>query len=175
MTLPLIILAVLSTFAGLLGLPEVFHCNNWITEYLTPVFVRGQHIITASHETEIYLMIIAFVAAVVAIVTAYRIFIQASIVPPDSDKGRNAFSLLAIQKFKVDELYNSIITKPLDAVSVGLKYIDTQIIDKVVDGVGVTVSAVSSVVRQLQTGNIGFYIFSMVLGVIAIIFWNVLK
>ena len=44
-----------------------------------------------------------------------------------------------------------------------------------VDGVGVTVSAVSSVVRQLQTGNIGFYIFSMVLGVIAIIFWNVLK
>jgi NADH-quinone oxidoreductase subunit L len=83
--------------------------------------------------------------------------------------------LLAIQKFKVDELYNSIITKPLDAVSVGLKYIDTQIIDKVVDGVGVTVSAVSSVVRQLQTGNIGFYIFSMVLGVIAIIFWNVLK
>jgi NADH-quinone oxidoreductase subunit L len=175
MTLPLIVLAVLSTFAGLLGLPEVFHCNNWITEYLTPVFVRGQHIITASHETEIYLMIIAFVAAVVAIVTAYRIFIQASIVPPDSDKGRNAFSLLAIQKFKVDELYNSIITKPLDAVSVGLKYIDTQIIDKVVDGVGVTVSAVSSVVRQLQTGNIGFYIFSMVLGVIAIIFWNVLK
>ena len=174
MTIPLVVLAILSVFGGLLGIPEALHGNNWISEYLSPVIMR-KNPSTLSHETEYMLMGIATLAAIVAIYTAYNVYQKAQVLPANSEKEMRPFERLASQKFRVDELYNSIITKPLDAVSVGLKYIDTQIIDKVVDGVGVTVNAVSSVVRQLQTGNIGFYIFSMVLGVIAIIFWNVLK
>ena len=174
MTFPLIVLAVLSVFGGLLGIPEVLHGNNWISEFLSPVIERGHHI-TLSHDQEYILMGIATAVAIVAIYTAYNVYQKSNVLPASNEKDMRPFERFAYHKFKVDELYNSVITKPLNAVSVGLKYIDTQILDKVVDGVGVAVNAISSVVRQLQTGNIGFYIFSMVLGVIAIIFWNVLK
>jgi len=174
MTIPLIVLAILSVFGGLLGIPEALHGNNWISEYLSPVIYR-KNPSTLSHSSEYMLMGIATLAAIAAIYTAYNVYQKSNVLPASSEKTMRPFEKLAYNKFKVDEFYNSIVTKPLDILSATLKYLDTQILDKFVDGIGVTVNAVSSLVRQLQTGNIGFYIFSMVLGVIAIIFWNVLK
>jgi NADH-quinone oxidoreductase subunit L len=66
-----------------------------------------------------------------------------------------------------------VIRKPLDAISsVFYKFMDLQIVDGIVNGVGSAVTGIGSAVRLLQTGNIGFYIVSMVMGVVLILLFT---
>ena len=175
MTIPLIILAVLSVAGGLLGIPAAFHGNNWISGYLNPIIIH-KNPSTLSHETEFMLMGIATAVALVAIYTAYNVYQKSKVLPASNEKEMRPFERFAYHKFKVDELYAFTITRPLDLFSKALhKFFDNQLVDGFVEGVGVVVKWLSGVVLQLQTGNIGFYIFSMVLGIVAIIFWSILK
>lgn len=78
-------------------------------------------------------------------------------------------------KYFVDEIYDMLIRKPLDVLAAAFHYIDVNVIDGIVNGVGSTVNGLSSVVRKAQTGHIGVYIFSMVIGIIAILFYTFIK
>jgi len=53
--------------------------------------------------------------------------------------------------------------------------VEHDIIDGLVRGVGSAVTGTSSVLRRLQTGNISFYILSMVIGIVAILFFTFIK
>lgn len=175
MTLPLIILAVLSVLGGLLGLPEAFHGNNWIAGYLDPL-IKHKNPSTLSHDTEYMLMGIATCVFIAGAYTAYNVYQKSKVLPAANEKEMRPTERFIYHKFKVDEFYDFIITRPMNLFSEALsKFIESQIVDGIVNGVGKMVTWLSGVVKQLQTGNIGFYIFSMVLGVIAIIFWSVLK
>jgi NADH-quinone oxidoreductase subunit L len=174
MTIPLMVLAVLSAVGGMIGLPEVFGGNNWISEYLDPIIAR-KNPSTLSHDTEYMLMGIATAVALAGIYTAYNVYQKAKVLPAASEKEMRPVERFIYHKFKVDEFYDAIIKRPLDIAAESFRYIDKELIDGLVNGVGTSVKWLSGVVRQVQTGNIGFYIFSMVLGVIAIIFWSVLK
>ena len=55
------------------------------------------------------------------------------------------------------------------------KFFDKRLIDGIVESVGTGVSWISSVVRKAQTGHIGFYIMAMVTGVVAILFFSLMK
>ena len=72
-------------------------------------------------------------------------------------------------KWYVDELYNAIIVKPLQALS-GLldKYAERRGIDSAVNGVGRSVKWGGDKLRLLQSGQVGFYIFVMVLGIVVL-------
>ena len=48
-------------------------------------------------------------------------------------------------------------------------YIEKGFIDKIVNGTGPALQGLSGVLRFAQTGNIGGYVFSMVVGIIAIL------
>lgn len=175
MTIPLIVLAILSVAGGLLGIPAAFHGSNWISTYLNPIIVH-KNPSTLSHETEFLLMGIATAVALVAIYTAYNVYQKSNVLPAENEKDMRPFERFAFHKFKVDEFYAFTITRPLNMFSTALsKFFDNQLVDGLVEGIGVVVKWLSGVVRQLQTGNIGFYIFSMVLGIVAVIFWSILK
>jgi len=69
-----------------------------------------------------------------------------------------------------------VIRKPLDALSGFLyKVVDRWGIDGVVDGIGKAPVEASKGLRLLQTGNVGFYIFMMVAGIIAILVYSFIK
>ncbi|MCD6066111.1 MAG: proton-translocating NADH-quinone oxidoreductase, chain [Bacteroidetes bacterium] len=175
MTIPLIVLAILSLAGGLLGLPEAFHGNNWISGYLSPIIAHRSPS-TLSHETEYMLMGIATLVFICGAYTAYNVYQKSKVLPAASEKDMRPSERFIYHKFKVDEFYNAVITRPLNGISVAFhKFVESDLIDGLVNGVGTMVKWLSGVIRQLQTGNIGFYIFSMVLGVVAIIFWSVLK
>jgi NADH-quinone oxidoreductase subunit L len=75
------------------------------------------------------------------------------------------------KKYWVDELYENVITKPLNLISEGFyKVVDNQIVDGIVNGVGSMVTRVSATIRLAQTGNIGFYVFVMVISIVLILF-----
>ena len=172
MTIPLIVLAVLSVLGGLLGLPEFWHLPNWMSEHLSPVILH-KNPSALDHNTEWMLMGIASTAAIVMIYFAYSMYVTNKVLPMANQDQMKWWQKLIYNKYYVDEIYDAVIRKPLDMLStVFYKFIDLQIIDGIVNGVGAAVKGTGSAVRLLQTGKIGFYIVSMVLGVILILLFT---
>jgi NADH-quinone oxidoreductase subunit L len=160
MTIPLIILAILSVIGGYVGMPEVFSEHNLLNEYLAPVVTNfGEHHL--SHGTEWMLMGLSVGLVVLMIMLAY-----AKTKKP-AFKEDTGFAKVLGNKWYVDEIYNAAIVKPLKGLSVALdKYAERSGIDGVVNGIGRLVNWGSSRMRLLQNGQVGTYIFAMVVGVV---------
>ncbi|MBL7920737.1 MAG: NADH-quinone oxidoreductase subunit L [Bacteroidia bacterium] len=169
MTFPLIVLAILSVVGGALGLPEFWHMPNWMANNLETVIIR-KNPSTLSHDTEWSLMIIAVLGAAATIYAAYAIYRQRHIIPLNEGDKMPALQKTIYNKYYVDEIYDAVIRKPLDILSEAFhKFFDIQIIDGLVNGVGAAVKGLGSGIRLIQTGNIGFYIISMVIGIVFIL------
>ncbi|MBX3164566.1 MAG: NADH-quinone oxidoreductase subunit L [Bacteroidetes bacterium] len=169
MTLPLIILAVLSVIGGVLGLPEFWGFENYMHHHLEPIIKHPNYSIL-SHETEWILMGLAVAGAVAAIYATYVLYMQKKTLPAADEKDLKAWQRVVYNKYYVDEIYDAIIRKPLDGISnLFYKFVDKQVIDGIVNGIGNLVKTTGSSVRYLQNGNIGFYVMSMVLGIVLIV------
>jgi NADH-quinone oxidoreductase subunit L len=160
MTIPLIVLAVLSIIGGFVGVPEVFmHGGEKLAGYLSPVIPTITHHI--EHSTEILLMGLTTVVAIVAIVVAwlrYRTY---------KEEQPTAFGKLLENKWYVDELYNSIIVQPLNKLSsVADRYFERSGIDAIVNGVGRLVNYGGRQLRWLQSGQVGSYVLLMVISML---------
>jgi len=173
MTIPLIILAVLSLLGGLIGIPEVLGGHHFLEEFLQPVFEDSSFRLVhhLSHNTEYILMGVAVAVMAVAIWYAYKTYVTDKTVPAESEEELKPLHKLVYRKYMIDELYEFLITKPLNFIGEGLhKVVDNQIVDGVVNGCGYVVNGVSGVIRRAQTGNIGFYVFVMVISIVLILF-----
>jgi len=169
MTIPLMVLAVLSVIGGALGFPEFWHLPNWMHHHLESVILRPGYSLL-SHQTEWTLMGIAVAAALAVTYFTYLMFMKYGVLPADREEQLKPWQRLIYNKYYVDEIYEAVIRKPLDAVSsLFYRFVDRQVIDGLVNSVGSSVKFVGSSVRYLQSGNIGFYIMNMVLGVVLII------
>jgi NADH-quinone oxidoreductase subunit L len=128
MTIPLIVLAVLSAIGGLIGIPESLGGHHWLSAWLSPVILH--HADAADHNTEYMLMGITVVGVLVSIFLAYSKYVSKSHVPVPDEAQRPALSNLSYNKFYIDELYDAVIRKPLDAFSTFFyKVLDTKVID----------------------------------------------
>lgn len=173
MTIPLMVLAVLSVVGGFIGVPEVLGGKHFLDEFLKPVFQDSSYrlIHHLSHETEYILMGVAVVVMAASLYFAYKVYVKEKTLPSADTEELKPLHRLVYKKYWVDELYNILITQPLDFISDGLhKLVDNRIVDGIVNGVGVAVNWTSSKVRLVQTGNIGVYIFIMVISIVIILF-----
>lgn len=174
MTFPLIVLAVLSTLGGFLGMPEIFHAPHLFSEFLAPVLWKsGAH--HPSHTFE-YILIGSSVAILVLIyILTKNTYVKNQTLPEEDDAIPAGMPRMLTNKYYVDELYHAVITKPLDAISAfAYKFIEGGLIDGVVNGTGKALNGFSGLLRYSQTGNIGGYIFSMVIGIILILLFTLI-
>jgi NADH-quinone oxidoreductase subunit L len=176
MTLPLIILAILSAFGGLLNVPEVFaEGMNWLSRFMHPLF-EASHKVNAeafhhahlSHSQEYMLMGASVLVAVTAFFLAYFNFAVNKKIPRADEELRGLPQLIN-QKYYIDELYDALIAKPVLALSTFFYQICESIVDFVVEGTGKLVEELSNQFRKLQTGGTGFYVFAMVIGIIVLL------
>ena len=169
MTIPLIILAILSVVGGLIGLPEFWNASNWMHHHLEHIIIRKNPSIL-SHETEWMLMALAVAAALSVFYFTYLLFIKNKVLPVNKEEEMKPWQRLIYNKYYIDELYDAVIRKPLDSISsVFFKFIDLRLVDGTVNAIGNSVKSVGSLVRLIQTGNIGFYLMTMAMGVVFII------
>ncbi len=168
MTWPLIILAGLSVAGGFLGLPHLTGATHLLDGFLDPVFrASNLRLVTnpLQHSQEIMLIVLAVLGAVAAIYAAYTIFNKSRVVPHADDSNIKGWQKMIYNKYYVDELYNSMITKPLDRISRGMHVVlENQLIDGAVNGIGSLVKWSSSIMRYLQSGYVGFYLLLLVMG-----------
>jgi NADH-quinone oxidoreductase subunit L len=174
MTIPLIILAFLSIVGGVLGLPEFWHFSNWMSENLDSVIMRS-HESKLSHEVEWLLMGFAVVAAAASIYVAYEIYKKNGLVPNEKENAKKKWKITIYNKFYIDEIYDSLIRKPIDYLSRAFhKIFDIQIFDGIVNGVGTIAKTAGNYARLIQNGSITFYFISMVIAVSVILIFTFL-
>ena len=179
MTIPLIILAVFAALGGLLNIPAVFGGGSWLTGFLAPVFADAVALsvppATVSHATEWLLMATILTGCLVMVFWAWRRYVkQAKGLLPDDAK-RSLVVQLVSKKYYIDELYDFLFVKPALWLSRFLhQVVELRFIDRIVNGVGQVVVWSGNTVRYVQTGNVGFYMFIMILGIILILFFNIL-
>ncbi len=172
MTIPLVILAVLSVIGGFVGIPEALGGKHFLEEFLKPVFEDSSFrmVHSISHQTEYALMGIAVLVMGGALYYAYTVYVKNKTLPAAEDEELKPIHLLVYKKYWVDELYENVITKPLNFFSDALhKVVDNQVVDGLVNGTGRFVTWISGILRYAQTGNLGFYLFVMVIGIVIIL------
>ncbi|TKC05305.1 NADH-quinone oxidoreductase subunit L [Pedobacter frigoris] len=174
MTWPLIVLAVLSAIGGIIGIPETLGGNHWLSHWLSPVIQHAGE--APDHATEYALMAVSVVGVLISIAFAYTKYIKKDHIPAPDEAERSFLAKLSYNKFYFDEIYDTLFRKPLDAISVFFyKVVDNKIVDGIVNGLGWGTSEASKGLRLVQSGNVGFYIFMMVVGIISLLLYTYLS
>jgi NADH-quinone oxidoreductase subunit L len=177
MTVPLMILAILSLIGGMINIPAIFGGSASLQSYLAPSFYNSSKEVVkegVSHGTELALMTIAVLGALAAIVFAWYKFVKTSVVPVEDDVKRPALANLLYRKYYIDEIYHAVIEKPVLFLSSLLHVVDVYVVDKVVDGFGSLTVWIGGKVRLIQTGTTGFYLVAMVLSIIAFLVFGLM-
>lgn len=175
MTVPLIVLAVLSVAGGFLNTPHFLHLGTpqWMAHFLEPVVQNSNlhhggepHHLPAS--TEWMLMTITTVLALLVIAVAYWIYVMRRNLPV-ADTAQTGLTKVLANKFYVDEIYHFLFVRPIEKLSQLLHYYaDTWAIDGLVNGVGMGVQRLGAEFRKLQNGNIEYYLLGMVVGAVVL-------
>ena len=168
MTTPLLVLAALSIAGGWIGLPEHLMWGNRLNAFLAPSVGEFMPIM---HGNALMLTGASLGLAIVGIILAWYFYLVAPGMPYLIAYQLQSFYNVLFNKYYVDELYNTIVTRPLFWVSTFVlgRVIDSFIIDGLVDGAGLTVETGGQLSRRLETGNVQQYAFVYVLGVLAIV------
>ncbi len=165
-TIPLIILAILAVIAGFVGIPQVFAKDAHILHnFLSPIFEKSESLKQTpelSNSMELTLMAISVAVALIGTIYAWRKFSN----NPELDEPQGLAKILS-NKWYVDELYEAMILRPINAFGKFLNDVfEKSIVDGIVNGVGRTIQYGSRQLRLLQSGQVGGYVLMMVLGIV---------
>ncbi|MFN8290389.1 MAG: NADH-quinone oxidoreductase subunit L [Chitinophagaceae bacterium] len=164
MTVPLIVLAVLSAAGGLVGIPDVISKGgDQLSAFLSPVIAAHGEGHEVSHSTEYMLMGLSTVLVLIMIGFAWAKFRNYQ------RTEATGFGKVLENKWYVDELYDKIFVQPLHRFGGFLKsVIENKVVDGLVNGVGKAVNYGSRQLRLLQSGQVGTYVLLMVLSMVVI-------
>ncbi len=169
MTLPLIILGILSVFGGLLNIPGLFGGESAFIDFLHKSII-SKTTEELSSVIEIGLIIASLSLLGVIILFAYRTYVKKGAIPLPEGVSTNLLSKWIENKFYIDEIYELIIEKPFGFLSeFFFRKIEIRILDPAIDEIGILTSRLGNQVRKLQQGNMSFYLFAMVGGILLFI------
>lgn len=172
MTVPLMVLAVLSAVGGFIGLPEIFHAPHFLYNFLEPVAAGAGHHVSHTFE---YVLIFTSIVVLAIIIYATRNYYVVKGTLPESDAEGKGIARILSRKYFVDELYAMLFRKPLDVISgLGYRFVELGIITKTVDGIQEGINTAANGLRYLQTGRAGSYLFIMVIGFLALMIYAII-
>ena len=172
MTIPLIVLAILSVTGGWVGIPEVIghtigSIPNFLNEWLEPVIKPIPNLVEAEHSLEWALMGASLGVAAISAFVSYHFYIKSPETPGKIAKSIKPLYELVFKKYLIDELYFKTIINPLIEISRKLWfYIDVNFIDKLTYVIADIIKGGGGVTRSLQTGNVQIYAMYIAIGLV---------
>jgi len=159
MTLPLIILALLSVVAGFVGSPFM---NNIFGHFITAPGV-------AHYEANVAIMVISSLIALSGIFLAWLIY-QKRIISAESLRQRFAgiYNVL-YRKFYIDELYTWLIAVFVDGGARLLEWFDLKIVNGLVNGLALFTGWSGQTLRYTEDGQVQTYALYLLAGVAIIL------
>jgi NADH-quinone oxidoreductase subunit L len=192
MTVPLMILAVLSLVGGYVGIPALLGGANHIEEFLAPVFGHAtQSALHASgsanfsfvsqawasagasaHETSLEIMLMAgsVLVALIGIILAYVFYLKNQDLPRRFTAKFAGLYHVVHNKYFVDEFYEFLFVRGILKIgAVLLKVVDIGLIDGLVNGTAGVIQRTGAKLRRIETGYVQQYAFGIILGAIVVV------
>ncbi|MCS7220604.1 MAG: NADH-quinone oxidoreductase subunit L [Anaerolineae bacterium] len=164
MTIPLMILAVGAAIGGVVGLPGL----SWLHEWLSPVFEGVAHEAKPGVIAWV-LMLISAAVALGGIYFAYRAFVTNPGLAAELRRRLGVLDIVVQRQYYVDELYMAAVVNPIKAMGDWLAVaFDQRGIDGVVNGIASAAGWIGERVRRVQTGLVGTYALTLLLGVVLV-------
>jgi NADH-quinone oxidoreductase subunit L len=190
MTVPLMILAFLSIFAGWVAAPHLVGGVDYFEKFLHPVFaayaptagVEQAASLAGSagesggmaHNGAIELLHAltgpAVIVAVLGLLLAWWLYIKNPDAPRRLAQRMHGLYTLVYNKYYVDEIYNALIVQPLLWISTNVLWhvVDEGVIEGAVNGSGRVARDSGSKLRELQSGNARSYASWVVIGAVGV-------
>ena len=171
MTLPLVVLAVLSVVGGFINLPHFIGHGEYqnLAHWLEPLYVYGAKHAEVPFNIEMILLAITLVmvAAVFFIVRNIYVTKNKMAQPEENYKG---WERLSAKKLLIDELYNATVVKPVEGLGKGTRMFD-KLMDRFFNFVGFGAVESGRSFKKFQNGNVENYvlIMSLAIGLILIV------
>jgi NADH-quinone oxidoreductase subunit L len=193
MTVPLVLLAVLSVFGGWINVPPALHesvfglfgslpMSEWLHHWIEPVTgvaeeIRIEHAGEFAHASpfgggEVMWAAVSTLLALVVVGVAFAVVGRQKVLTADKAAGvpMPALTRVLHNKWYVDELYDRIVVQPILRVSrFAWRVIDQGIVDGIVNGVGNLTRALGWFGSLFQTGAVNTYALILTIGVIVIL------
>jgi NADH-quinone oxidoreductase subunit L len=189
MTVPLMILAVLSLVGGYVGIPALLGGANHIEVFLAPVFGHAAPVAStgvsfsfvsqawasagaSAHETslEIALMAGSVLIALIGITLAYIFYLKNQDLPGRFTARFARLYHVVHNKYFVDEFYEFIFVRGILKVgAVLLKVVDIGLIDGLVNGTAAVMQRTGAKLRRIETGYVQQYAFGIIIGAIVVV------
>jgi NADH-quinone oxidoreductase subunit L len=168
MTIPLVVLAVFAIIGGWVGLPDGLLWGDAFAKFLSPVVGDFKPAVPASAAM---LSAVATGLGGIGILVAYVCYLRMPDLPQLVASRLKGLYDLLLEKYRIDELYDLLVTRPLFFISdqVLNRGIDQFVIDGTANRTGLAVEGGGEAARRVETGNVQHYAFVYLLGVIGIV------
>jgi NADH-quinone oxidoreductase subunit L len=168
MLIPLIVLSVLSILGGAMQLPfskDLHFLEHW----LAPVVEESEAYIGKSwaYQNKYLLLLVAIVVAVSGILISISVYAKSKfkVIEPK----------ILEQAWKYDHAVSRVVGGPGAATFNLIAWIDANIVDGIVNGVGELIRSVAGSVRRVQSGFVRTYALLISFGAVAILAWFLLR
>ncbi|HEX2078332.1 MAG TPA: NADH-quinone oxidoreductase subunit L [Longimicrobium sp.] len=185
LTVPLILLAILSTVGGLLNVEEHVPVVEWFNfgqgaalhEWLHPVMEGSETVMRNNVPSVVEPHHAAWPIILAIVIGLGGLALAWFLVGPKNARIRTAAEEPAYRgglqkalynKWYVDELYDRIVVRPVNALSRAQWGFD-RVLDATVDLFGRTAQALGLYAGRLQTGHVNTYAFVLVVGVLVVL------
>jgi NADH-quinone oxidoreductase subunit L len=170
MTLPLLVLAILSTIGGFIELPHTLGHLTLFSDVLTPV-LPAVSLREGAESAEWIIQLIAAAVALAGVYLAYHFYLKS---PASADKIKNSFQRLHAFWFSgwgFDALYDALFVKPFVWLAAVNKNDE---VDKMYSFLVWLSNIFNRLTTATQSGLLRWYLIGMVVGVILILTLGIL-
>lgn len=179
MTLPLIVLAILSVIGGFINLPHFIGHGHyaklmeWLKPVLTPESFKQMEMTLSGVDFNTEMILLG--ATVLMFFTVWFIVKNMYVNKKKmalAEEEYTGWEKLSAKKLYVDELYNALIVKTFEGLGRGGKMFDKGVLDRVVDYIGEGAEDSGKSMKRIQNGNVENYVLIMTLAVGIILIVN---
>jgi NADH-quinone oxidoreductase subunit L len=174
MTVPLIILGVLSVIGGFDGSLALFGLSNWspLPNFLAPVFSGVHGAVEPSLGLAWTSTGLSLALAILGIIGAWALYRNGF----QYKENKNPLYQFAFHKYYVDEALTVVLVNPLLALGRGLtRFLEGDTLDAGSRGIGVIFRGTSAGLRRLQTGYMRNYALAILIGVVLIVVYYAVR
>jgi len=164
MSMPLVILAILSVIGGFLGFVW-----NPLNGFLSPVLEASE----TPLNIDLISTAVSVAVALVGILVAWRLYRKGFVYKENN----NLLYQLVFHKYYVDEMCNMILIKPILGIGrlIGTGFIEGSVLDSGSRGLARVFREISVLLRRLQTGYMRNYALVILLGAVLIVIYYAVR
>lgn len=172
MTIPLIILAVLSIFGGFINLPHFIGHGHYakLADWLKSIYVYDVSLPEVKFGTEMILLGLTLVMFFTVWYIVKNIYVNKKKMALPEEK-YTGWERLSNKKLFLDEIYNATFVKMTEGLGIGGNMFDKGVLNRFVEFIGTGAEDSGRAAKRLQNGNVENYvlIMSLAIGIILIV------